>query len=107
MNRARREYWDEGRARFAATPEQLAVYGRTVARIVACLEGVGGCSICGIGEHVEHCPVPHLQRAANDLEFMANIPMADSVGRASWGPVSSDTERKRQYREGQSRECAR
>ena len=67
-----------GPIRAAATPDALAGAARKIALILATFDpGDGaGCSICGCGPHVEHCPVPALRRAKDDLDFMAAVPVA-------------------------------
>lgn len=62
-------------ARPAASAEQLVGYAKVIARWLAMLEGDGGCSICGMGPHVERCPVPALRAAHERLAFMASVPV--------------------------------
>jgi hypothetical protein len=63
----------------AATPEQLAGYAKKVGQMLDMLEGKGGCSVCGIGEHVFMCPVPDLKKAKERVEFMAEVPVPSSL----------------------------
>ena len=65
-----------GYIRPAASPDWLAGAARKIGLMLGTLEGEGGCSVCGIGPHVEHCPVPALRRAKADLDFMAAVPVA-------------------------------
>ena len=81
-------------ARRAAQQEQLARYARAISQWLSDLEGPDdGCSICGIGPHVERCPVPELRAAEEKLRFMAAVPVATIArtrGTSHVGPASED-----------------
>lgn len=67
-------------ARRAAPQEQLARYARAISQWLSDLEGPDdGCSICGLGPHVERCPVPALKMAREQMGFMASVPVATVV----------------------------
>lgn len=67
-------------ARRAAPQEQLARYAKAISQWLSDLEGQDdGCSICGIGPHVERCPVPALKMARERMSFMASVPVATVV----------------------------
>ena len=68
-----------GPIRAAASPDWLAGAARKIALMLGTLEGEGGCSVCGVGPHVERCPVPALRRAKDDLDFMAAVPVASTA----------------------------
>ena len=81
-------------ARRAAPQEQLARYARAISQWLSDLEGPDdGCSICGLGPHVERCPVPALKVAKEKMGFMASVPMATVVrtrGVSHAGPAGED-----------------
>ena len=62
-------------ARPAASPDQLARYSKAIAQWLVALEGNEGCSVCGMGPHVELCPVPALRSAQERLAFMSAVPV--------------------------------
>lgn len=64
--------------RAAASPEQLAGYARKVAAMATTLDPGDelGCAVCGIGRHIDGCPVPALWLAEAKLRAMAAIPVA-------------------------------
>ena len=66
-------------ARPAAASERLARYAVVVQQWLTALEGDDGCSVCGIGPHVERCPVPALRSARERLAFMAAAPVTTEV----------------------------
>lgn len=71
-----------GYIRPATTPDALAGAARKIALMLATFDPGGdsaGCAICGIGPHVERCPVPALRRAKEDLDFMAAVPVASTA----------------------------
>ena len=65
-------------SRPAASVELLSSYAKKVAGMATTLDPGDelGCAVCGIGRHIDGCPVPALWLAEAKLRAMAAIPVA-------------------------------